>query len=111
MRKRRIIRLAKGQDSNNSTLVAFQKHVQMQMSFELEMSLFEEIAQSTSAFVCSPSPRQLVLESSHADFANKMVRSGRNGHDWVDAISWDALFLSFCLETMDQFKITMGTWK
>lgn len=111
MRKRRIIRIAEGQDSNNRILVAFQKYVQMQTSFELEMSLFEEIAQSTSTFICSLSPRRLVLESSHADFANKMVRSGRNRHYWMDAISRNALFLSFCLEPMYQFKITMGTWK
>lgn len=44
------MRIAEGQGSNNRILAAFQKYVQTLMSIRLEMSLFEEIAQSNQTF-------------------------------------------------------------
>lgn len=44
------MRIAEGQGSNNRILAAFQKYVQMLMSIRLEMSLFEETAQSNPTF-------------------------------------------------------------
>lgn len=80
MRKRRIIRIAEGQGSNNRILVAFQKYVQMLTFIEFEISLFEEIVQSTSKFVWSLSLRLHVHELSNAD---KIVRAGKSSSDLI----------------------------